>query len=251
MMRTPAQSFTRLSCFLSLMMPVLGGVYADAAINIDRTRIIFDAADKSSSVILTNQSRQLPYLAQSWIENAQGIKDNNYLMALPPMQRIEAGEKSQVRLMKLDTARQLPTDRETLFYFNVREVPPRSHLENVMQVAIQSRIKLFFRPEAIKARDGDIWQNHLQVSRTGQTLSISNPTPYYITIGFLGGDNHRSFEKFDSLMVAPFGHEQYTPPTGYHGHEYILGFIDDYGGLNMRVYDCTSTACVMQSPSKH
>ena len=250
MTKTSARSLQWLGCLCGLMMPALSSLPAHAAINIDRTRIVFNGEDRSSGVVLENQSRQMPYLAQAWIENAQGVKDNNYLMALPPMQRIEAGEKSQVRLMKMDTVRQLPTDRETLFYFNVREVPPRSEMENVMQVAIQSRIKLFYRPQAIKAKEGDVWQNRMQVTRNGQSLAISNPTPYYITIGFLGGDNQRNFEKFDSLMLPPFGHEQYTPPASYHGHNYILGFIDDYGGLNMRVYDCTSTTCAMQTPSK-
>lgn len=250
MARTSVQSLKWLGGFCGLMVQLLGTIEAHAAINIDRTRIIFNSNERSSSVILENQSRQLPYLAQSWIENAQGQKDNNYIMALPPMQRIEPTEKSQVRLMKMDTIRQLPTDRETLFYFNVREVPPKSEVENVMQVAIQSRIKLFYRPESIKARDGDVWQERLQVSLSGQTLTITNPTPYYITLGYMGGDDHRNFPKFDSMMIAPFGHEQYTPPSSYHGNEYTLGFIDDYGGLNMRAYTCTSTTCTMHTPSK-
>ncbi|WP_414499830.1 MULTISPECIES: molecular chaperone [unclassified Zymobacter] len=251
MTRTSAQSLRWLGGMCGLVVAqMIGSVQAHAAINIDRTRIIFNGKEHSSSVILENQSRHMPYLAQSWIENAQGVKDNNYIMALPPMQRIEPTEKSQVRLMKMDTIRQLPTDRETLFYFNVREVPPKSELENVMQVAIQSRIKLFYRPEAIKPRDGDVWQDRLQVARSGQTLTITNPTPYYITIGYMAGDDHKNFAKFDSVMVAPFGHEQYTPPTSYHGNEYTLGFIDDYGGLNMRVYDCTSSTCTMQTPHK-
>lgn len=250
MTRTSTQSLLWIGGVCALAAQALSCMSAHAAINIDRTRIIFNGNERSSSIVLENQSHQLPYLAQSWIENAQGAKDNNYIMALPPMQRIEPGEKSQVRLMKMDTIRQLPTDRETLFYFNVREVPPKSELVNVMQVAIQSRIKLFYRPEAVKPRDGDIWQDRLQVSRNGQTLTIANPTPYYITIGYMAGDDHRSFPKFDSVMVAPFGHEQYTPPSSYHGNEYTLGFIDDYGGLNMRVYDCTSTTCTMHTPRK-
>lgn len=250
MTRTSAQSLRWLGGLCGLMVQVFGCVNAHAAINIDRTRIIFNGNERSSSIVLENQSRHLPYLAQSWIENAQGVKDNNYLMALPPMQRIEPTEKSQVRLMKMGTIRQLPNDRETLFYFNVREVPPKSELENVMQVAIQSRIKLFYRPAEIKPHDGDVWQDRMQVSRNGQALTITNPTPYYITIGYMAGDDHRSFPNFDSVMVAPFSHEQYTTPASYRGNEYTLGFIDDYGGLNMRIYDCTSTACTMHTPRK-
>ncbi|BDY97564.1 hypothetical protein MUTS15_62210 [Escherichia coli] len=38
----------------------------------DRTRIIFNASNKSATVRLTNQSKIDPYLAQSWIEDASG-----------------------------------------------------------------------------------------------------------------------------------------------------------------------------------
>lgn len=40
----------------------------------DRTRIIFNASNKSATVRLTNQSKIDPYLAQSWIEDASGKK---------------------------------------------------------------------------------------------------------------------------------------------------------------------------------
>lgn len=74
-------------------------------------------------------------------------------MALPPIQRIEAGSASQVRIVKQAATSQLPKDRESLFYFNLREVPPKSTSasdeRSVMQVAMQSRIKLFWRPKAI------------------------------------------------------------------------------------------------------
>ncbi len=43
----------------------------------------------------------------------------------------------------------LPQDRESLFYLNVREIPPKPDKPNVLQLAMQSRIKLFYRPAAI------------------------------------------------------------------------------------------------------
>lgn len=223
---------------------------SQAAVNLDRTRVIFNDSDKSTSIVLENQSKQLPYLAQAWIENEKGDKDSTHLIALPPIQRIEAGQKSQVRIMKLTAADQLPKDRESLFYFNVREVPPKSDKENVMQIAIQSRVKLFYRPASIKPREGDIWQERLQVAQTAPgAIKITNPTPYYITIGYLGSDEGHNFAKFDSLMVAPFASENYTAPN-YSGSRYALGYIDDYGGLNIRQYDCSSTQCALQPAKK-
>ena len=45
-----------------------------AAINVDRTRIIFAGQHKSVSLVLNNQHKTLPYLAQSWIEDEKGNK---------------------------------------------------------------------------------------------------------------------------------------------------------------------------------
>lgn len=48
--------------------------FARATVSPDRTRIIFNASNKSATVRLTNQSKIDPYLAQSWIEDASGKK---------------------------------------------------------------------------------------------------------------------------------------------------------------------------------
>ena len=40
----------------------------------DRTRIIMNESDKGEALKLTNQSKNLPYLAQTWIEDTKGNK---------------------------------------------------------------------------------------------------------------------------------------------------------------------------------
>lgn len=123
------------------LLCLLGTSFAvNAAVSPDRTRIIFNQSDKSVSVRLTNQSKTDPFLAQSWIEDKDNRKSRNYITAVPPMVRLEAGELVQVRLMPQPTLAQLPADRESLFYYNIREIPPRSKQKNVMQIAMQSRI---------------------------------------------------------------------------------------------------------------
>lgn len=99
-----------------------------ATIALDRTRIIFNGADKSVSLSISNQNKELPYLAQGWLENEQGEKIETPLIVLPPIQRIEPGNKSQVKVQSLPDIAQLPQDRESVFYFNLREIPPRSEI---------------------------------------------------------------------------------------------------------------------------
>lgn len=55
---------------------------AQAAIALDRTRAIMTGEDKSISLNISNENKQLPYLAQGWIENAQGEKNHGALYGI-------------------------------------------------------------------------------------------------------------------------------------------------------------------------
>jgi len=39
-----------------------------AAISLDRTRVIFDGTRTSTSLTISNQNKTLPYLAQAWVD---------------------------------------------------------------------------------------------------------------------------------------------------------------------------------------
>lgn len=94
------------------------------------------------------------------------------------MVRLEAGEQVQVRLIPQPTLTQLPADRESLFYFNVREIPPRSEQKNVMQIAMQSRIKIFWRPKAVEVKNGQVnLTGKFDISRTASGLTLKNNSP--------------------------------------------------------------------------
>ncbi len=161
----------------------------NAAVQPIRTRIVFNANDKATSLRIENQSDKLPYLAYSWIENEKGEKSDALLVALPPIQRLEPKATSQVRVVKQASTTQLPGDRETLFFYNMREIPPapdKSSDHAILQVAIQSRIKLFWRPAALRKKAGEKVELQLQVSQQGNQLTLKNPTAYYLTIAYLG-----------------------------------------------------------------
>jgi P pilus assembly chaperone PapD len=82
---------------LTGMALMFSGV-ATAAVSLDRTRVIFDGDAKSVSLRLTNENKTLPYLAQGWVEDPQGKKITDPLVLLPPVQRIEPGEQSQIKV---------------------------------------------------------------------------------------------------------------------------------------------------------
>lgn len=236
----------KLTLLKSLCLMLVGTAFTThAAVNLDRTRIVFPESDKASSLKIENQSKALPYLALSWIEDEKGRKEDRHFMALPPIQRIEAGSASQLRIVKQAATSQLPKDRESLFYFNLREVPPKSTSasdeRSVMQVAMQSRIKLFWRPKAITKKPGEQAEMRMEISATAKGLTIHNPTPYYITLAWLSKNARTMLPGFDSLMLAPFATA--TTSTGdYHGNYYSIGYIDDYGALKKVDVQCAGTA---------
>lgn len=227
------------------------GLCAQAAVNVDRTRIIMTGDQKSVSVVLSNESRDTPYLAQSWVEDADGNATND-LLALPPLQRINGGKKAQVRIMRAnDTlAARLPQDRESLFYFNVREIPPEPPKTdaNTLQLTMQNRLKLLLRPAALAKNDEVNPEQSLQILAHGDKLTLKNPTPYYVTVIWLGRDSKPlpGFNANTAPMLAPFSEQEVNAALPADAGELMLGNVDDYGGMRMNRYRCAARQCVFQ-----
>ncbi|MGL4529350.1 MAG: fimbrial biogenesis chaperone, partial [Citrobacter freundii] len=139
---------------------------AQSAVSLDRTRAIFNGGEKSMTLSVSNDNNQLPYLAQAWLENDKQEKiTTGPLVVTPPVQRMEPGTKSLVRVASTPAISALPQDRESLFYFNLREIPPKSEKANVLQIALQTKIKLFYRPKAIEAKPNAVWQDQLVLNK--------------------------------------------------------------------------------------
>ncbi|EKF3855859.1 fimbria/pilus periplasmic chaperone [Salmonella enterica] len=239
---------SRLTGVVMLMLAVTWSRYGLAAINVDRTRIIMDGKDKSVSVTLDNNDRHAPGLAQSWVTDADGNKTST-LLVLPPLQRVDAGQKSQVRITQVRSLTdRLPQDRETLFWFNVRSIPPKPDEANTLQLTIQSRLKLFYRPASIMKKDSsDKPERRLVAEREGEHLTLKNPTPYYITVVWLGTQNSQRLSGFrDSVMVPPFGSLPVKAGLPVNAAQLWVGYVDDYGGLQMNRYTCDARRCTLK-----
>jgi chaperone protein PapD len=227
---------------------LLGALLApqvQAAIALDRTRVIFDGGQNSVSLNISNQNKQLPYLAQAWLEDEQGNKMQSPLVVLPPVQRVEPGKPSQVKIQALPAAKQLPQDRETLYYFNLREIPPKSDKPNTLQIALQTRIKLFYRPAAIAPQQNAApWQEQLTLTKQGDKYQVNNPTPYYITLVDAGSKKGAEGVKgFEPLMVPPQGNVSLGVSAAALGSRPVLTYINDYGGRPQLTFSCSGSAC--------
>lgn len=231
------------------VMGSLASQQAYSAIALDRTRVVFDGDQDSISLNVSNQNKTLPYLAQGWIEDDKGNKIQAPLTVLPPVQRIEPGKPSQIKIQALPVVRSLPQDRETLYYFNLREIPPKSNKPNSLQIALQTRIKLFYRPAAIKPeRTLTPWQEQLTLIREGEYYKINNPTPYYITI--INADNKKDgdgVKGFEPFMIEPKTSMQLTVGIASLGNAPVLTYINDYGGRPQITFSCTAAVCKVVS----
>lgn len=235
----------RFSLITGFLMAVLSLQEAQGAVALDRTRIIFDGAEKSISLNISNENKQLPYLAQGWIEDVKGNKVTSPMMVLPPLQRLEPGAKSQLKIQSKSEINALPQNRETLYYFNLREIPPRSSKPNTLQLALQTRVKLFFRPKALAYVEGMTpWQEQLTLTKLGDKYQVNNPTGYYVTIidannkPKTAGDGH-----FVPVMVAPKSSETLNQGANILGGAPVLTYINDFGGRPQLQFNCSGSSC--------
>lgn len=218
-----------------------------AAVGLDRTRVIFDGGKEATSVNITNNNTQLPYLAQGWIEDEAGEKITSPLIVLPPVQRLEPGKQSQLKVQALPAAKSLPQDRETVYYFNLREIPPRSDKPNTLQIALQTRIKLFYRPQAIAPSQQDLsnpWQEKLTLTLEGERYQVNNPTPYYVTlVDARTTKDSKTVAGFEPLMIPPKGSLTLGPTAKALGSTPHLAYVNDYGGRPLMAFTCGGNTC--------
>lgn len=227
-----------------LVLLVISSQQTFAAIALDRTRAVFNGSKDSFSFNIKNENKDLPYLAQAWIEDANGKKINSPFAVLPPLQRVEPSHKGQIKIQGLPTIHSLPQDRESLFYFNLREVPPRAEKQNTLQIALQTRIKLFYRPVSLAVVENAVpWQQKIELSTSGGKVEVNNPTPYYVVIiDAKSGVKEKTIAGFQPVIVPPKGHETLMT-KGSLGSSPVITYIDDYGARPQMTFDCSGNSC--------
>ncbi|QQC83542.1 molecular chaperone [Acinetobacter bereziniae] len=184
---------------------------AYAGVSIDGTRIIFPAQSKSVNVQLRN-IYDTPALVQAWIDNGDPKKtpqaEEVPFVLNPPLVRIEPNKGQIIRIIPLDTSK-LAKDRESIYWFNILDIPPSDPNladKNHLSFTVRTRVKLFYRPTQL-AMKADHAQKSLQfkLDRSINSLTISNPTPYYITVLQVeSGKNHAFNSGEDAIMLEPF-----------------------------------------------
>ncbi len=220
-----------IKCFFVGIITLISVGPVFAAFTISGTRFIYEEGKKNISFEVSNSADDT-YGGQVWVDN---VSQNNgvYMIPAPPFFKIAPKEKQIVRIMNLD-GKLLPKDRESLFWLNVQEIPPKPKSDgNVLAVAVNTRVKLFYRPKTLSA-DRKGAEKRIQIVHRGNSTFLKNPTPYYFAITKvkangrdvpLSSDEDRRlsmFSPFEEVAVSKF-------PVG--AKEITVVSINDWGGV--------------------
>lgn len=123
-------------------------------------------------------------------------------------------------------------DRESLFWVNVKAIPAMEKdqkNENTLQLAIISRIKMFYRPTHLAMAPEEA-PAMLRFRRSGSKFTLINPTPYFITVTNMKAGN----SNLPNTMVPPKGEVSVDIPHAVTG-DISFQTINDYGALTPRI----------------
>ncbi|MWT69881.1 type 1 fimbria chaperone FimC [Escherichia coli] len=214
------------SIFVVYCLFISANARAAGGIALGATRIIYPADAKQTSVWIRNSHLQERYLVNAWVENSNGVKDKSFIIT-PPL--FVSEPKSENTLRIIYTGPPLATDRESLYWMNVKTIPSvdKGALEgrNVLQLAILSRMKLFLRPANLQELSAEA-PDSLQFSRSGNVLNIRNPSPFYVTLVNLKVGS----QKVQNVMASPKNNSQLPLPPGVQG-KLTFQTVNDYGSL--------------------
>ena len=201
---------------------------AQAAIQIESSRIIYAGNAKSASVKINNFSED-NYIVQTWLDKNEKEKDKNLPMVVtPPLVKLRPEQSAILRFIY--SGQGLPDDRESVFWVNIQEIPPASKQENVLQLAIRTRLKLFYRPTRLKA---DLAQEarNLSWDIKDNKLILVNNGPLHITLtSVLMRDKNGKTFTVNVPMISSFSKESVTVFS--QARMATMSFINDYGAVS-------------------
>ncbi|WP_080755550.1 fimbria/pilus periplasmic chaperone [Aeromonas hydrophila] len=212
--------------FITLFFSIfIFNVYADG-ISLGATRVIYISNNKQVSLSVNNSSRETAFMLQAWVENNQGEQTHDFVIT-PPLFMIKPSQENILRIMFYGKA--LPADRESVYWVNVKAIPPKPSEDgqgkNTLQLAVLNKIKLFYRPVNL-AMTSDTAFRSLKVKKGKAGVTIDNPTPYHITIVNVKINN----KLIDGTMINPFD----SVHIDAHGtvRSFSYQTINDYGALS-------------------
>jgi P pilus assembly chaperone PapD len=214
---------------------------AQADMIIETTRVIYPESKREVSFKVSNVSKERPAFVQMWLDdgNAAAAPEDAItpFNLTPPVAKLKADSNQVVRLVF--TGEPLPADRESVFWFNMLELPQKSSAENKLSFAVRTRIKVFYRPKTLKGEPteymaGVSWK---VVKKDGKWVAEgTNPSPFNMSFFSMAFGRDGKFDlNAEGGMVPPKGNlsvvvgevSKITKPY----NTIRVDYISDYGGV--------------------
>lgn len=222
-----SSQYVRKLSFIALSLFSLGHIAPSfaAGVALGSTRLIYPLGEKQVSINVTNTDDRESYLVQSWVSDIHGAKTATFVVT-PPLFVLKPGKTNILRVMYVGPA--LPEDKESVFYLNNKAIPSiekQAVSGNSLQIATQSVIKLFVRPNHLTVKPSDA-PAMLTCRANGNALVVSNPSPYYVTlVNFVVAGKKRP-----NTMVPPMSSQTVAAPGGANG-AISYQTLNDYGAI--------------------
>ncbi|ENJ4189398.1 molecular chaperone [Salmonella enterica subsp. enterica serovar Carswell] len=221
----------------TLVLVLVTGInIAHAGVVIGGTRIIYPANQAEVQVTLKNKDNDKRYLVHSWVSNIDDSKAP--FIITPPIYKLEESRQTLLHVVYTGNKSALPQDRESLFMMNVKSVsaiPEELRDNNMLQFAIKTKLKLFYRPASLKESAAKTAWQSLQFSQSQNQLIVKNPTPFYVTFGKLSvagkaikAASDKNAPSALTMMVAPFAEQRFPLPSAVKG-DVVWTAINDFG----------------------
>lgn len=199
---------------------------AHAGIVVGGTRVIYDASKKESSLSLTNPDT-IPYLIQSWLENSDGGNNQVPFVITPPLFRLDGQQQNVLRIVQTGN---LEKDRESMYWLNVKSIPSTTKTisQNTLQIAVKTRIKLIYRPAALKGSSAEHEASNLVWKRDGNNVRVTNPSNYYMNFGYI---KLNGVALNQVTYAAPHASAVFPLPSTTSAGSLSFALISDYGSI--------------------
>lgn len=193
-----------------LVLTMLFCQISNASVVINGSRIVYSSNLKEKNIDIKNND-SFPNLVQIWTdygdyESTPEYKDMPFLV-LPSVAKINSESGQSFRLLYVGD--ELPSDRESVFYLNMTQVPyvKKEVKDNKLIIMFKSRIKIFYRPEGLSMEPHSLpslLDFKLVDNGDGISLKINNPSPYYVTFNSIEIEFKEESKKIIPSMIEPF-----------------------------------------------
>lgn len=209
---------------------------ASAAVTLQGTRVVHDLGKGRDVTVRANNSGERPAMTQVWIDAGDSQARPEHVRtpfrltpSEPRLLQPQQGQAYRITYAPRPSDDPLPSDRESVLYFNLLDIPPKpsdAAGRNLLQFAVRTRVKLFHRPAGLPGSPRDA-AAQLQWRAVGDALQVSNPSAYHVTLSRLTLADGRSVEVD---MIAPGAEVTLPLPAGASPPSALtFQWLDDYG----------------------